>query len=120
MSYQDGEKVQGKIIQAGYDWMIQISFTNAGKTFPNTATFTSQVRRDPAVEDILATMTTANGGIIWIDESTLALKLVGTATVGWPKRNAYIDVVRTDVTPHEHLGFTLVVPVIIPVTRGLA
>jgi hypothetical protein len=110
---------KGKIITAGYDWSIRLSFANSPVTFPAEATFTSQVRRDPDVDDVLATLTTENGGITRVDSTTIDIRLPGAMSDGWPNRTAYIDVVRTDVTPKQHLGFELRVPVRRAITRGV-
>jgi hypothetical protein len=113
------QKFKGKIITAGYDWSIRLSFANSAISFPANATFTSQVRRDPDVDDIIATLTTANGGIVRIDSQTLEIRISGAASTGWPNRIAYIDVVRTDTNPKQHLGFELRVPVRRAITRGI-
>jgi hypothetical protein len=113
------QKFKGKIITAGYDWSIRLSFANSAITFPANSTFTSQVRRDPEVDDVIATLTTANGGIVRIDEKTLEIRVAGASSANWPNRVAYIDVVRTDTNPKQHLGFELKVPVRRAITRGL-
>jgi hypothetical protein len=113
------QKFKGKIITAGYDWSIRLSFANSGISFPETATFTAQVRRDPAVEDVLATLTTANGGLARFDDKTLTIHIQGSVSADWPDRTAYIDVVRTDINPKQHLGFQLRVPVRRAITRGI-
>lgn len=113
------QKFKGKIITAGYEWSIRLSFANSAITFPAGATFTSQVRRDPAAEDVIATLTTANGGIVRVDDKTLDIKIAGSVSMDWPDRIAYIDVVRTDTNPKQHLGFELRVPVRRAITRGV-
>ncbi len=113
------QKFKGQVITAGYDWAIQLSFANSPLTFPTTATFIAQVRRDPSAEDVLATLTTANNGIIRISDKILQLRLPGSMSLGWPDRLAYIDVVRNDAGLKQHLGFMLTVPVRRAVTRGI-
>lgn len=108
--------IRAKIIQAGYSWSLRIEFSSI--SFPAEATFTSQVRRSIDSEDVLYEMTTANGGVVLVDANHLDLTIPGSASAGWPKRTAYIDVVRTDGTK-QHLGFMLAVPVVLPVTRGI-
>ncbi|MBA8881749.1 hypothetical protein [Phyllobacterium myrsinacearum] len=112
-------KVKSKAIRAGYDWSIRINFAGSSVSFPSTATFVAQVRRDPTATDILATMTTADLGVQRVDTNTIDLVLAGYKTVNWPERTAYIDVVRTD-GGIQHLGFSLAVPVILPITRGVS
>jgi hypothetical protein len=113
------QKVKGQVITAGYDWAIQLSFANSQITFPETATFIAQVRRDPAAEDVLATLTSANDGVLRISDTVLQLRLFGSMSEGWPDRLAYIDVVRNDNGLKQHLGFQLTVPVRRPITRGI-
>lgn len=111
-------RIPGKILYAGYDWTTRITFESDAVSFPSTATFVAHVRRAPEVEEILATLTTANGGIVRIDTKTLEITIPGAATEGWPaNRKAYVDIVRDDQDPPEHLGFRLIIPVQIPITR---
>ncbi|OCP21882.1 MULTISPECIES: hypothetical protein [unclassified Ensifer] len=113
------QKFKGQVITAGYDWAIQLGFDKSPITFPANATFTAHVRRDPNAEDILATLTTANGSITRISEKILQLRLPGSMSIGWPERTAYIDMVRTDSGLKQHLGFMLTVPVRRAITRGI-
>jgi hypothetical protein len=41
------------------------------------------------------------------------------ATASLPPGSIVMDVVRTDLEPDRHLNFTLEIPVVRPVTRGL-
>ena len=111
----NSEKVQAPIIQAGYEWSIRINMP--GFTFPPEATFTAQVRRAPAVDDVLVELTTANGRINLVDANTIDIFIRDVDSDGWPDRKVYIDVVRTDLEVKNHLGFLLIVPVRVPVTR---
>ncbi len=112
------KKFKGQIITTGYDWTIQFSFENSAHVFPETATFVSQLRRDPNVDDVLATLTSANGGVTRISDKIIQLRLEGDITKDWPARTVWLDVVRTDLG-HEHLGFILKVPVRRAITRGI-
>lgn len=109
------QRVRAKVIQAGYDWTFRIIFPNA--SYGVGATFTAQVRQSPDSAVLLASMTTAAGTITRIDGQTLDFLLTGVQTANWPARTVYIDVIRTDTTPDQHLNFLLGVPVKIPVTR---
>jgi hypothetical protein len=111
------QKFKGKVITAGYDWSIRLSFAGSAVTFPAGSIFTSQVRRDPNADDVLVTLTSANGGVRRIDDTTLEIRILGEDTLNWPNRTAYIDVVRTDIEPYQHLGFQLSVPVRRAITR---
>lgn len=113
------QKFKGQIITAGYDWAIQLGFDKSPISFPSNAAFVAQVRRDPAAEDILATLSTANGNIVRISDKILQLRLPGSMSIGWPDRTAFIDMVRTDSGLKQHLGFMLTVPVRRAITRGI-
>jgi hypothetical protein len=112
------QRFKGQIITTGYDWGIQLSFANSPWVFPETATFVAQVRRDPDVEDVLATLTTANNGIKRISDKVIQIRLDGEITADWPNRVVFIDAVRTD-GGNQHLGFMLKVPVRRAITRGI-
>ena len=111
------EKIKGRIIQAGYPWSLRLVF-DEGYDFPASARFISHVRRDPSVNDVLATMSSENGGILRINNSTLDLRLTAAQTEGWPDRKVWLDVIRIDLPQHEHLGFQITVPVRQAITRG--
>lgn len=111
------ERVPGKIIQSGYEWKIRIAVGSGLNLYPAGATFRAQVRRAPEVPEILYEMTTANDGVKRIDQNTLELTIPGSVSKDWPSRKAFIDIVRTDITPPVHLGFRIAVPVQQPITR---
>jgi hypothetical protein len=113
------QKFKGQIITAGYDWAIQLSFANSPVTFPVGATFIAQVRKDPAADDVLCTISTANANITRITDKILQIRIPGTMTTDWPDRTAYLDVVRNDGGLKQHLGFLLAVPVRRAITRGI-
>jgi hypothetical protein len=68
----------------------------------------------------LATLTSADHGIMRISDTVLELALRPEQTAGLAPGRVVLDLVRTDLTPDLHLGFLLELPVILPVTRGLA
>lgn len=112
------KRVHGKIIIAGYDWVVRLHFNDVSIDFPAEATFAAHVRKNPDDSLLLASLTTANGRIQRIDGQNIDLILPGEESAGWPAgRKVYIDVVRTDEDPAVHLGFRLIVPVYSPVTR---
>lgn len=111
------KRVQGKVIVAGYDWTIRLRLDSETASFPEGSTYVAQVRRAPHVSEVLATMSSADGTIDRVDGNTLDLTLRGSDSEGWPERKAYIDIVRTDIDPPQHLGFRLTVPVKLPITR---
>jgi hypothetical protein len=116
-------RLRGKAIQAGYDWSLKITFSgDTSPEFANDATFAAHVRKTPESPEIMASLTTANEGVVRVDDHTIVLTIAGTVSVNWltdnnASRNVFIDIVRTDETPDVHLGFRMQVPVVRPITR---
>lgn len=116
MLCSSSEKVPGKVIIAGYVWVMRVKVATGA--FTATSKFRAQVRRSPDVDDVLHELTTANGGVKRVDETTLELMIPGGVTANWPARTAFIDIARTDLSEPTHLGFRLAVPVQKPITRA--
>ena len=110
--------VDGPAIIAGYAYRLQIEAD--GPLFPEGAVFTAQVRSKVSATSVIATLTTANGGILRVSDTILELVIVPEATAGLGAGSVIADVVRTDLGPPRHLSFFLEIPVVVPVTRGLA
>lgn len=116
MSYT--QYLQGKAIQTGCEWRLKIKITSSAlAAFPVTAKFLSQIRKDDADGDVLATLSTDAGSITRVDGNTIELVLNGAATADWSTGIVVMDVIRTDLTQKIHLGFDLEVPVKRTVTR---
>jgi hypothetical protein len=77
------------------------------------------VRRKLSDAQPLATISTDEGTIVRVDDTHVDLVLGGTVTANWSAGEVIMDLVRIDVDPDKYLGFKLVVPVELPVTRGL-
>ena len=105
--------VTGKAIVAGYEWRIRVKASSL--LFPDASTYTTQVRSTTDANTILATLTTAGGGITRLDDRTIELVIPGASSTRW-KGSVVMDVVRTDTDPDLHMGFFLTVPVVQPVT----
>lgn len=104
----------GRALVAGYEWRQR--FVSPVALFPASASFTAHVRRTIADADPLATLTTGNGGLVRVDDTTLEVVIAGSASTTWPAGSVVFDVVRTDGT-QQHLGFRVTVPVAAAVTR---
>lgn len=104
----------GRALVAGYEWRQR--FVSPVALFPSGATFTAQIRRTIADTSPLATLTTANGGLVRVDDMTLEVVIDGTTSVAWSAGTVVFDVVRTDGT-QQHLGFRVSVPIAQAVTR---
>jgi len=107
----------GPAIVAGYDYTLQIETDVA--TFPVGCVLTAQVRAKVSDNAVLATLTTANGGLTRISETVLEITIPAPATTTLQVGSVVLDVVRTDLEPDRHLNFHLEIPIIKPVTRGL-
>lgn len=107
----------GPAIVAGYEYKLQIQ--TDGGTFPVGCTLTAHVRAKVSDSTVLATLTTANGGLTRISDTVLEITISPTATAVLHVGSVVLDVVRTDLEPDRHLNFHLEIPVIKPVTRGL-
>ena len=107
----------GPAVVAGYNWSLRIEANSAA--FPAGVAITGQVRRKVGDATILATLTTAGGQIVRVDDTHIDISIPGATSKDWAAGNVVMDFVRTDVNPDSYLGFILTVPVVMPVTRGL-
>ncbi len=111
------EVLDGPAIVAGYEYRLQIEASSP--VFPDGCALVSQVRTKASATDIVATLSTGNGGLVRISDTILELVIPGAATAALPAGSVVADVVRTDLDPDRHLQFNLEIPVIRPITRGL-
>lgn len=108
----------GPAIIVGYEYKLQVA-TDLG-LFPAGAAITAHVRAKVSDTAILATLTTANGGLVRISDQLVEVIIPPAQTVNFKAGSVHLDMVRTDLNPDQHLGFSLEIPVVLPVTRGLA
>jgi len=111
------EVAEGPAIVAGYAYKLQIEAESP--VFPEGCALTAHVRSKVSDSAIIATLTTANGGLARISDTIVEITIPATATTNVAPGTIVMDVVRTDVHPALHLNFTLEIPVVRPVTRGL-
>jgi hypothetical protein len=107
----------GPAIVAGYEYKLQLEADSP--VFPAGCTLAAQVRAKISDNNVVATLTSANGGLARISDTVLEIIIPSTATAGLPPGSVVMDMVRTDLEPDRHLNFTLEIPVVRPVTRGL-
>lgn len=108
--------VDGPAIIIGYEYRLQIEAGSA--LFPAGATFAGQLRARVSAPSVLATLTTANGGLLRQSDTVLEVVIPPDATERLSPGAAVVDLVRTDLVPPRHLAFILDIPVVKPVTRG--
>lgn len=109
--------VTGPAVLVGYEYAVQIAADAA--IFIPTATFAAQLRSRLSEPEPLATLSTATGTLIRISDTVLEIRISAMTTAQMAPGSVLLDVVRTDLTPPQHLGFQLEIPVALPVTRGL-
>jgi hypothetical protein len=107
----------GPTIVAGYEYKLQIEADSP--IFPAGCALTAQVRAKVRDSTIIATLTTANGGLARISDTVVEITIPPTATANLSPGSVVMDMVRTDINPERHLNFNLEIPVVRPVTRGL-
>ena len=108
----------GPAIIAGYAYRLQIEADSP--LFPEGAVFTAQIRSKVSATSVIATLTSANGGVLRVSDMVAELVIAPEATAGLGAGSVVVDIVRTDLAPPRHLSFFLEIPVVLPVTRGLA
>ena len=108
----------GRPIVAGYEWRSRVVVNAATPAFPVGVAITSDVRTAVSEPRLIATLSTSNGGITRIDDSTIELVLSGGVTYSLTPGKVFLDFVRTDTGVPQYLGFILGVPVRTPVTKS--
>jgi hypothetical protein len=107
----------GPAIVAGYEYKLQLEADSP--VFPAGCSLTAQMRAKVSDNAIITTLTTGNGGLLRISDTVLEITIPPAATAGLSPGSVVMDMVRTDLEPDRHLNFTLEIPVVRPVTRGL-
>ena len=107
----------GPAIVAGYDYKLQLEADSP--VFPAGCTLAAQVRAKVSDNNVVATLTTANGGLARISDTVVEITISAGATANLSPGSVVMDMVRTDLDPDRHLNFTVEIPVVRPVTRGL-
>ncbi|MCI5078697.1 hypothetical protein [Oricola sp.] len=107
----------GPAIVVGYEYRLQVEANR--DVFPEGCTLAAQVRSRVSDAIILATLTTENGGLVRKADAIVEIVMAPMQTGAMAVGTVVLDMVRTDLDPDRHLQFTLEIPVILPVTRGL-
>lgn len=106
----------GPPVYPGYHWSARINADVTPVLFPAGVALVAHVRIQPGAP-LLATLTTANGGVVRVSDTEIDLILTEAQTAALPAGFISIDVARTDLTHWQFLGFMLSVPVIPTVTE---
>ena len=109
---------QGPAILIGYDYRVRLEADVA--VFAEGASFIAQVRLKPSSPDVAAVLSSTTGEIERVSDTSIDLHIPATSTNGMAPGSVVLDVVRDDLNPPLHLGFSLKIPVQLPVTRGLS
>lgn len=108
---------EGPAILVGYPWRLQIE--TSSPLFPEGAELRAQIRARASSETVLGEITTLSGEIARLGDRLIELTIAPEITGALPPGSCVFDMVRTDCSPPLHLGFSLEVPVLTPITRGL-
>ena len=109
--------LEGPVILIGYEYRLQLQADTA--LFPEACVLAGQMRTRLAALDVIATLLSATGSLIRIDDYTLEIVVAADVTAALIPGSVVVDFVRTDLTPERPLGFSLEIPVQQSVTRGL-
>jgi hypothetical protein len=109
---------EGPAVLIGYPWRLQLEA--AAPVFAEGAAYAGQLRARASDPDVLTTITSDAGGVLRVSDTVLELALRADQTAGLAPGRVVLDLVRVDLDPDLHLGFFLEIPVMLPVTRGLA
>ena len=108
---------EGPAIVAGYEYRLQVEANSPA--FPDGCTLAAQLRARVSDATVIATLTTQNGGLVRKSDTVVEIVIAQEASAGLSAGSVVLDMVRTDLVPPKHLQFTLEIPVVRPVTRGL-
>lgn len=107
--------MSGQPIYIGYEWAQNVQFDEA--VVDAAAAFKAEVRK-AAGTAVLATLTTANGGIVRVSDYEMSIIIPAASTAVMEAPHVYLDVVRTDSSPPQHLGFQMRVEVVAAITAA--
>ena len=109
---------EGPAVLIGYPWLLQLEA--AAPVFVEGASYAGHLRLRASDPAVLALISSAEGGVLRVSDTVLELALRPDQTAGLAPGRVVLDLVRIDLDPDLHLGFILEIPVMLPVTRGLA
>jgi len=106
------------IIRGLYYPPLKITVTGSDSViFPAGCGLRAQIRSDLASPEILAELTTENGGITRVSDDTIQIEIMPETTGKARAGSVVLDFVRTDTNPDLYLYVQMTIPVVQPVTR---
>lgn len=107
----------GPAILVGYRYRLQLE--TGAALFPEGAMLHAQIRTRPSSETVLGEIDTATGGIMRLSDHLVELNIPPEITGALTPGTCVLDMIRSDCVPPVHLGFSLELPILTPITRGL-
>lgn len=108
---------QGPAILIGYCY--QLALESEAALFPEGAEFLAEIRSARSSQDVIVTLSSSEGAFVRGTDHVLWLSIPADATARMQVGTIIFDIARVDTAPHLPLGFSLEIPVLLPVTRGL-
>jgi len=81
--------LEGPVILIGYEYRLQLQAE--ADLFPEAATFTGQLRSTVTDSTVLATLSTANGGVLRHDDRTLEIVVAADVTAAFIPGSVVVD-----------------------------
>jgi hypothetical protein len=105
-----------KIVR-GLPFEITVQMPTGSVWFPSGSEYKSQFREYAGAPRVLATLTTAGGGIVRVSDRELKFVLSAETTQKFSGESVIFDYIRTDTTPDVYGGYIAEWPVHQPVTE---
>lgn len=114
MSY---DSQPGPAIRPGYPWSLQIE-TPQTAFFPSSMKISGQFRAQAGAAQVLASISTEQGGVVRITDQKIELRLTPQQTAQMEAGVVVFDLIRTDTDPKRHLYIEITVPVRTSITQA--
>ena len=108
----------GPAILIGYTYRVQIE--TEAPLFPEGTELLAHIRLKPSSLNLIAALRSADGTLQRQSDHRVEITIPAQDTANMQLGTVMLDLVRTDLDPPLHLGFSLEIPVQLPVTRGAA
>ena len=115
MSCNGGE---GPSIEIGYRWSLLLSADADGDPlFPEGVQLKAHVKKRPSDLSPIFEITTLDGGFVRTDDFNVEMIISEDNSALLEPGHVFIDITRTDISPHGRFDFRFEVPVLFPITR---